>query len=171
MGIRVLIEDINTTVEWWTDYEEDDRAGEECLSVRLVASDWALRRDEIHARLLDWVPELSDWTDGDIERLEDGLIYLCLEYRTESAHCGEREGECYISVYPIEEHHTQITVDRARHGRLTRQRLELIDHWCDCIVSDFDGGVITICWTTDKVWVVYITLSSVLGIIEEMKRG
>ena len=31
MSIRTLISDINAAVEWWTDYQEDNQAGEECI--------------------------------------------------------------------------------------------------------------------------------------------
>ena len=38
MSIKKLIEDINVACERWQDYQEDDKAGDECIPFDMVST-------------------------------------------------------------------------------------------------------------------------------------
>ena len=179
MSIKKLISDINAAVEWWTDYQEDDTAGEECIPFDCITDAYAYRKNDIDREIIDTLKEAGVNTDNiDLDRLVDRLLHFHLEYETGHIFSGRDENKVYFDHWPLQEHHTHFDINPDEHGRITPARLRVIERDIDAVISSYqeynaDGTIQTIelCWTTDAVWIVYVSKDSIIeaynDIVEE----
>jgi hypothetical protein len=170
MSIKKLISDINKAVEWWTDYQEDNRAGEECIPFDCITDAYAYRKNDIDQSLIDTLAEAGINTDNiDLDRLVDRLLHFHLEYETGHIFSGHDNYKVYFDHWPLQEHHTQFDINSDEHGRITPARLKVLQRNIDACISSYqeyktDNTIqsIDLCWTTDAVWIVYVNKDAII---------
>lgn len=170
MSIKTLISDINSAVEWWTDYQEDNKAGEDCIPFDCITDAYAYRKSEIDQSIIDTLAEAGiDANNIDIDSLVDRLLHFHLEYETGHIFSGQDEDKVCFDHWPLGEHHMQFDIDQTKHGRITQARLKVIEREIDAVISSYqeykaDGTIqsIDLCWPTDAVWIVYVSKDAVI---------
>lgn len=177
MSIHTLIDDINAAVEWWTDYQEDDTAGDDNVPLDCLADAMALHEHDI----LKTIRESLEADDIDVSMLDKGdwqsilsdVLHFAIESKTVHMFADvRRQGYIEIDSWPLQEHHTQFEIDSDRHGRITEGRLKAIENSIEACISTYsftpcDGVVQTVdlCWPTDAVWVFYADLALVAELV------
>lgn len=158
-----LINDVNTAVEWWQDYQEDDTAGLDLVPMDCIADAMAYRQNNIQDYIKDICEELGFIPDsGDLERIQDDIFHFHIQSRTDHIFSSfNHKEQLFIDSWPIQEHHTQFTLDDAEHGRITEGRLKAIERHIEAVISSYrtcgDQVVeLDLCWPTDAVWTFYV---------------
>jgi hypothetical protein len=170
MSIKNLVSDINSAVERWTDYQEDNKSGEENIPFDCIADAYAYRKNEIDQSIIDTLADAGINTDNlDLGSLVDCLLNFHLEYETGHIFSGLDDDKVYFDHWPIGEHYMQIDIDVSRHGRITPERLKVLEHNIDVCISSYqeyktDNTIqsIDLCWPTDAVWIVYVSKAAII---------
>jgi hypothetical protein len=170
MSIKKLVSDINLAVEWWADYYEDNKAGEENIPFDCIADAYAYRKNEIGQSIIDTLADAGINTNNlDLDSLVDCLLNFHLEYETGHIFSGLDDDKVYFGHWPIHEHHMQFDIDQAKHGRITQARLKVIEREIDAVISSYqeykaDNTIqsIDLCWPTDAVWIVYVSKDAII---------
>jgi hypothetical protein len=170
MSIKNLVSDINSAVERWTDYQEDNKAGEENIPFDCIADAYAYRKNEIDQSIIDTLAEDGISTDNlDLDCLVDRLLHFNLEYETGHIFSGLDDDKVYFDHWPLGENHMQFDIDQTKHGRITPARLKVIEREIDAVISSYqeykaDNTIqsIDLCWPTDAVWIVYVSKDAII---------
>lgn len=158
-----LIDDINATITWWQDYQEDDEAGLDRVPMDCLSDAMAYRSDDIHAYIEAVCNEMGFKPDkGDLESIEDEILHFHIQSRTDHTFSSfDHEEQLFIDSLPLQEHHLQFTLDDEEHGRITEGRLKAIERHLEAVVSSYrtcgdQVEELELCWTTDAVWTFYV---------------
>jgi hypothetical protein len=170
MSIKKLVSDINLAVEWWTDYQEDNKAGEEFIPFDYITDAYAYRKNDINQAIIDTLKEAGINTDIIyLDCLIDRLLHFHLEYETGHIFSCHDNDKVYFDHWPLQEHYTQFDINISEHGRITPARLKVIEREIDAVISSYqeceaDNTILSIdlCWPTDAVWIVYVSKDAII---------
>lgn len=176
--IKELIEDINAAVEWYEDYETDDRAGEDNVPMDCLADAMTLREHEIikgiKVDLTEHDIDVEHWDKGDWDRLLSDVLHFHIESKTKHMFADvRRDGYIEIDSWPIQELHTQFDIGM-EYGRVTEGRIKAAERHIEACIStystDTTGAIVSVdlCWPCDDVWMFYADLEGIRERVEDM---